>query len=544
MKPAPGSFLWLVVHDVRLNWRRFADMLGGASTRRLFGLLACGVLALHLAAWPAVLIIGQHVRGADAGVTPLAIAVLCIFTWMIAQGLFSTTRTLFDRGDLDLLLGAPLPTARILAAKATAIAASTLSSIALLVLPLANIGAVLGEPAWLAAYPTLVALALMATALGLGLSITLFFLVGPRRARTYTQLAGALIAGGFVLGAQAVAVLPEAMRAEIVRLLERAAAGTGLRDLVFLPVHAMQGDGRAVTALVFLAGLLFALAVNVLANRFAAAALAAAGAPAGRERARDADRSLRFSAGLGRNLRRKEWRLLARDPSLFAQLGLQIIYTVPIAVVLLRSEALPTALALAPTIVVIAAQVSASLSWIMVSGEDAPELMATAPVTAAEVDRIKLTAVGLPVLVIIALPLAGLALVSWPIAVLSALFAAAGAASTALLNFWHPMPGNRRGMLRRHSQSKLIALVEHALAIFWAIAIVLALAGSPIALLPVALVASILGFVRRRHRRHGVQPSAARGTTAPPLDNVPARIITCFEDWAGGDAKVRAKDAG
>ncbi|MFN3746417.1 MAG: hypothetical protein ACK4TL_17080 [Hyphomicrobiaceae bacterium] len=524
MKPAAGSFLWLVTHDVRLNWRRFADMIGGTSIRGLLGLLVCGSLALHLVAWPAVLMIGPHVHGADDAVASLAIAILCIFTWMIAQGLFSTTRTLFDRGDLDLLLGAPLPAARILAAKATAIAASTLGSVALLVLPLANMGALLGEPAWLAAYPTLLALALIATAAGLGLSIALFFLVGPRRARTYTQLTGALIAGGFVLAAQAVAILPETMRAELTRAIGSTASGTALRDVVFLPLHAMQGDLRAVTALVVLAGLLFALAVTVLANRFAAATLAATGAPSGSTRAPGADRARRFNTGLGRTLRRKEWRLLARDPSLFAQLGLQIIYTVPIAVVLLRSEALPTALALAPTIVVIAAQVSASLSWIMVSGEDAPELMATAPVSAAEVDRIKLTAVGLPVLVIIAPPLAGLALVSWHIAMLSALFAAAAAASTALLNFWHPMPGNRRGMLRRHSQSKLIALVEHALAISWAIAIVLTLAASPVALLPVALVAAILGVIRRRHRRRGAHVAATEGTTAPPLANAPARL--------------------
>jgi len=522
MKPAPGSFLWLVAHDMRLNWRRFADMFGGASTRNIGALLACGILVLHLVTWPAVVLIMPHVHGPDANITPLAIATLCIFTWMIAQGLFSTTRTLFDRGDLDLLLGAPLPATRILAAKAIAITASTLGSIGLLVLPLANMGALLGTTVWLAAYPTLIALALMATALGLGLSIGLFFIVGPRRARTFTQMTGALIAGGFVLGAQVIAVLPEALREKLTQAFESTATGTGLRDVALLPVHAMQGQPRALTIMVVLAGLLFALAVNVLGNRFAAATLAATGAPSGRGRTGGANRGHRFRAGLGRNLRHKEWRLLARDPSLFAQLGLQIIYTIPIAVVLLRSEALPTALALAPTIVVIAAQVSASLSWIMVSGEDAPELMATAPVTAADVDRIKLGAVGLPVLVIIALPLAGLALVSWRVALLTALFTVAGATSTALLNFWHPMPGNRRGMLRRHSQSKLIALVEHALAISWAIAIVLALAGSLIALLPVGIVVTILALVRRRHRSRSVSPSTERIAGAP-LANAPLR---------------------
>ena len=28
MKPRPGSLLWLVAHEVTLNWRRFLDMFG------------------------------------------------------------------------------------------------------------------------------------------------------------------------------------------------------------------------------------------------------------------------------------------------------------------------------------------------------------------------------------------------------------------------------------------------------------------------------------------------------------------------------------
>lgn len=521
MRPMPGSFSWLVAHDMRLNWRRFTDMVGNAGALNLTTLFVAGAIILHLLAWPAFLWLAPHVHGASATAAPFAIAIFCIFTWMIAQGLFSTTRTLYDRGDLDLLLGAPVPAARILGAKALAIAASTLGSIALLVLPLANVASLLGQPQWLAAYPVLVSLSLIATALGLGLSIGLFFLMGPRRARLYTQMTGAAIAGAFVLGAQVVAILPAALRSSVTdALIAMGGPETAIGHVLMLPIDAMRGDVSALLVLAGVATLLFALAVNVLANHFAMAVLAASGAPSGGVSGRVADeRPIHFRSGLARSLRRKEWRLLARDPSLFAQLGLQIVYTIPIAVVLLRSEALPTALALAPTIVVIAAQVAASLSWIMVSGEDAPELMATAPVAQTEVDRAKLSAVAWPVLVIIGAPLAALALISWRIALLTALFAAVGAASTSLLNFWHPMPGNRRGMLRRHQQSKLIALVEHALAILWAIAIVLALIASPVALVPVALVVAILAFFRSRHRR--ASPGATK-SAKPLLVRTPA----------------------
>ena len=72
-----------------------------------------------------------------------------------------------------------------------------------------------------------------------------------------------------------------------------------------------------------------------LSEPFRRASLRAAGTPADV----DADgtsrhRASQFGAGVGRTLRRKEWRLLTRDPNLFSQLSLQIIYTVPLAVVL------------------------------------------------------------------------------------------------------------------------------------------------------------------------------------------------------------------
>jgi ABC-2 type transport system permease protein len=218
----------------------------------------------------------------------------------------------------------------------------------------------------------------------------------------------------------------------------------------------------------------------LLSGSFLRASLRAAGGGVGTKAQRSRQRHFsQFGSGLGRTLRRKEWRLLCRDHSIFAQLSLQIIYTVPLAVVLMRGvDNIPLALAIAPAIVVIAAQIAASLAWITVSGEYAPELIAAAPVLREHVELAKVTAIGVPVLVILAIPLAGLALLSPFVALMVALFAAAAGISTALLNLWHPMPGNRRGMLRRHSQSKLIALLEHLMAMLWAIAIVLAVVGS------------------------------------------------------------------
>ena len=499
----PGSFAALLALDLRLNWRSFSAMFGGSSANRSLAILVASAAILHLLAWPAVLWLAPYVHGSSRGLTPLTAILGGTFTWMIAQSLFGTTRALYDRADLDLLLSTPLPAGRIIAAKAASIAASTFGSLAVFLLPVANTGALVDGITWLGIYPVLAALSLMATAIGLCISIALFRLVGPRRARLYAQVTGAGIGGAFVLGAQIIAILPAAARTAIQAWFDGHGRATcsNVCLLLTLPASSLRGDVSAMTVLSALGLAMFAIVVRLFGERFASAAVAAAGAPAPSGSSKADHWQARFRSGVGRNLRLKEWRLMVRDPSLFAQLGLQIIYTIPVAVVLLRSNLMPTAFALVPTIVVIAAQVAGSIAWITVSGEDAPELIASAPVSLAAVDRAKLSAVVLPVLVIVGLPIVALATISLKSAAVAALFAAGGCVSTALLNFWHPMPGNRRGMLRRHQQSRLIGLVEHALAMLWAFAVVFALIDSALLFVPLAIVVTTLVFCRVKHTR-------------------------------------------
>ncbi len=507
MSTAPGSFFWLVAHDVRLNWRRFAGMLGEAGKARPVVIATVAIVVSHLLAWPVACwlapiadqVMVEGTGRAGGVVNPvmagtLSSIVISMFCWMIAQSLFGTMRALYDRGDLDLLMGSPLSASRIFAAKAVAIVGSTIGSLAVLLLPLVNAGAISGQPRWLAAYPLLLSLGLMATAIALLLGMGLFFLLGARRARLVMQLTGAAIGGGFVLAAQIVLMLPDELQARVVAWLSaRGSEGSVMSAILGIPVAAALGRPAAMAIMLVTGGLLFALAVALLSDRFAKASLAASGI--GSERAMaSGQRTARFRSRPGPALRRKEWRLLLRDPGLFAQVSLQIIYTLPLTLVLLKSGTISVGLAVSPSLVVITAQVAASLAWITVSGEDAPELIATAPMAPNAVDRAKLMAIAVPVLIMLAIPAAALAFVSPWAAVVAMALAAGASASTALLNIWHPMPGNRRGMLRRHSQSKVLALVEHIIAVLWAVAAVLALLGLKLFAVPIILACCVLAI--------------------------------------------------
>lgn len=519
MKLEPGSFLWLLRHDMRLGWRGFTDVFGRAGGWTIALAILAGAIVLHAIAWPVARWAAPFVHGEAGQNAAFIMVVTCSFTWMLAQSLFGSARTLYNRGDLDLLLGSPLPRSRVLAAKAAAIGAGSFSSLALLTLPVANAGAVADSARWLSLYPALIGLALIAASLGIAISMALFFVLGPIRARLWTQMTGAVIAGAFVLGAQVTAVLPAATRDAIAGSIETASR-EGFFSFIRLPLEAVRGDLNAAIMLVLIGLALFGLVALVLGGEFAKASLAASGAPLDTGSRRRGNGPLRFKGGLARNMRRKEWRLLVRDPGMFAQLALQVIYTLPVAVVLLRHESLPPLFAIAPTIVVVTAQIAGSLAWITVSGEDAPELIATAPVTPTDVDRAKLDAVALPVLLVMAIPVAMIATVSLEGALKTALIASLAAVSTALLNFWHPMPGNRRGMLRRHSQSKLVGLVEHALALLWAVAMVMALLDPMLALIPAAMVAAILAAFRRGGARS--KPHKGKAGQGAPLAPRPA----------------------
>jgi ABC-2 type transport system permease protein len=510
MRPQAGSLPWLIAHDLTLNWRRFMEMFARLSPQATWAVLAGGAIALHLVAWPVAAWLVRLLReGSATSTSTVAVLAFSVFAWMIAQGLLGTSRTMQERGSSDLLFSSPLPVRLVLASRAAATAASSFGSVGLLVLPVADVCAFLDGPAWLAAYPALFALSLIGTTAGLAAAIGLFLVLDARRARAYAQLCAALVGGAFLLGAQIAAMLPESVR-------------TAIADRIAGSKAAALLDVTVLGWLTAVAVLIFAGAVMLLGGSFLRASLRAAGGTFATDAQRVGRRHFsQFGSGLGATLRRKEWRLLRRDHSMFAQLSLQIIYTVPLAVVLLRGvDNIPLALAIAPAIVVIAAQISASLTWITVSGEDAPELIAAAPVLRERVELAKVTAIGLPVLVILTAPLAGLALLSPFVALMVALFAAAASISTALLNLWHPMPGNRRGMLRRHSQSKIMALLEHLLAMLWAIAIVLAVVGSAWALLPIALANAVLFCCSPPRRKPWRLGWSGAAKSAPGLTNV------------------------
>jgi ABC-2 type transport system permease protein len=499
----PGSFAWFVAHDLRQSWRGLEGLFGGLSSGKAALLIGAAILALHAIAYPAakwVAAARMSNNGADLNAA-LASGVLLVLPWMIAQAMVATTRALYSRGDLDLIFAAPVSSRAVLAARALSIAIDGVASVAILLLPLANMNAMIGHWTWLAVYPALAATGLFGSAIGIALALGLFAAFGPRRARLASQIAGTAIGASFVLGLQGLSMLPASARAAFIEAVTPPAGGwEDPRSLLWLPAKAAAGDLLSLLAWCAVGIAVFAIAALAFGRSFASAALLTAGAASARSRD---SRATAFRSNLGATLRAKERRLLWRDPWLMSQIMLQVVYTLPVSVILWRNGG-PTSsvgVAFAPTIVVIAAQLAGSLAWVALSGEDAPEFLATAPVTRGEVERRKIESIAAPIIVILGAPLTGLAITSPWAALLTALFAAGAGTSTALLNLWRQAPARRSMVLRRHSQSKLVGLIEHLLSILWAVGAVMAIVGSWAALIPIGLAMMALWLNRPRAPR-------------------------------------------
>jgi ABC-2 type transport system permease protein len=173
-----------------------------------------------------------------------------------------------------------------------------------------------------------------------------------------------------------------------------------------------------------------------------------------------------------------------------SQTLMQILYLLPPALLLWRNygDSADALLILVPVLVMAAGQLAGGLAWLAVSGEDAPDLMASAPVTARALIAAKVEAV-LGAVGLVTLPLlAGLALAAPGLAAAAALGIALSAGSAAMVQIWFRAQAKRSNFRRRQTSSRVATLAEALSSILWAGAAALVAAGTWLAIGPAVLV--------------------------------------------------------
>jgi ABC-2 type transport system permease protein len=151
---------------------------------------------------------------------------------------------------------------------------------------------------------------------------------------------------------------------------------------------------------------------------------------------------------------------------------------------------------LIPVVVMAAGQLAGGLAWLSISGEDAHDLVATAPVTSGRILAAKVEAVIGMIALIFSPMVAALAFNSVYGALVLALGVLTAAAAATLIQICFRVQARRSQFRRRQTSSRVATFAEAFSSIAWAATAALAAAESPFALLPAAFAILILVGVR------------------------------------------------
>jgi ABC-2 type transport system permease protein len=489
---------WFARHEIRLAWREWLTMVTGGRQRRrravIIGLIIFGAL-LHV---PAYAVIGRYATvQAPLDKSAMIVVTATIFlAWalMLSQAIESVTRVFYARADLDLIMSSPVTLTHIFSIRLAAIALSVTAMAMLLAIPFVDVLMFGGGLRWLAVYGVVVAIGLSAAAIAIALTILLFRTIGPSRTRLVAQILAAVIGAGFVIALQIAAILSYGTLSRFAVLTSDAAAAfaPGPDSMIWWPARAALGDGEALLLLLACGLLLLGAVMTALSAGFADTAARASAASAS---ARGGSRGRSFRAGSRQQaLRRKELTLLRRDPWLLSQSLMQLLYLVPPAVLLWRSfsDSSVAIVLITPVIVMAAGQLAGGLGWLTISGEDAPDLVKTAPLLPSGLIRAKIEVVLLVIGALFAPLVTALVLASPRQAAVTAVGVAIAAASATAIQLWFRVQARRTQFRRRQTSSRLATFAEAFSSIGWAATSALALTLPLTALVTAIMTSTIL----------------------------------------------------
>ncbi|HVV39453.1 MAG TPA: permease [Nitrobacter sp.] len=503
------NLIWFARHEIRLAWRDWLAMMTAGRKRRtrnvLIGLVLFGVL-MHLLAYA---VVGRYATLSSAAdkTTLIVVAASLFLAWalVLSQAMESVTRAFYARADLDLIMSSPAALANVFSIRMAAIALTVTTMALLLAAPFIDVLAFAGGARWFAAYGVVAAAGLSAAAVAMAFTVALFRTIGPKRTRLVAQIVAVVIGAGFVIALQVAAILSSNTLSRFTVLTsDRVAAfAPDASSVAWMPVHAVFGDTVAVMMLLSVSLVLLGVTMAALAPQFGGHVVGAAGVAVSVRTGRAAARPFR-GGSQAQALRRKEVVLLWRDPWLVSQSLMQLLYLIPPAVMLWRSFAgrSDALVLIAPVLVMAAGQLAGGLAWLTISGEDAADLVATAPLAPQRAIRAKIEVVLMVIAGVFAPLLVPFAVLSpWQAAVTASGIAIAALSSTAI-QLWFRTQARRSQFRRRQTSSRIATFAEALASIGWAATTVLALtipvAAAVTGLLTLAIVTATWAISPRR----------------------------------------------
>ncbi|MEM9330156.1 MAG: permease [Pseudomonadota bacterium] len=473
--PTVGSISWFAKHEFNLSWRDFVRMMSAGKPgreRAILGFILFAVVVIHGLAYlvlsPAIksgLVVDKALFAAITG------SLLLTVSLMMSQAMELVTRVFYSRSDLDLILSSPVSARRIFIVRIGAIAVAT-AALSLLIFGSAiNILAIFDDVRWLAAYPVIIACGALSTAISLGLTILMFETIGAKRTRLVSQIIAAVVGAGFIIGIQlaAIASLGSISRFEFLTSNVVVDSVPDLQSWIWIPARAVMGDLSALFLAVAGSFAILGTTMLLFAQSFGERVIVAAGISQTHSEVKASVATFNNKSH-GAVLRNKEWKLLLRDHWLVSQTLMQILYLIPPAFMLWQGFGNAGALAVVaiPVLVMAAGQLAGGLAWLAISGEDAPQLVQTAPVANGAVIRAKVEAVLGAIAIVVSPILLLIAYFDLKSAAIAAIGISVATVSATMIQLWFRSQAKRSNFRRRQTSSKVATLAEAFSSILWA----------------------------------------------------------------------------
>jgi ABC-2 type transport system permease protein len=121
-----------------------------------------------------------------------------------------------------------------------------------------------------------------------------------------------------------------------------------------------------------------------------------------------------------------------------------------------------------PVIVMAAGQLAGGIAWLSISGEDAPDLIATTPLARSAVMRAKIEVVLITIAVVLTPLLVPMAVAAPAAALVAASGATIAAIAATAIQYWFRAQARRSQFRRRHTSSRIATFAEAFSSIGWA----------------------------------------------------------------------------
>lgn len=370
-----GAQIRLILrNDLRLLWRDLRSGKLQVFANGVFGGIA--LLAFHALA----LALFFNLRQPPTLVIENIAWVFFTFL-MLGSAMNHAIVVLFERSDFDLLIASPVSPRAILLARLISMTIGAWASAALLLLPALDSAVIALSRRYIAGYFVWALLAAIVASGGIWFSLALVRWLGPRRARMWIQVLAGVLGAMIYLAFQSQNYLPLEYGSAVWRTCARVLATPAFLTIA----RAGRGQPLAFAELATVAALVVALTARQLARIFISGVQEAGARPT---KKRIIGR-YHFAQGLRRATFRKDTRLIARDPLLLSQVLPSAMYFLPLVLPFGRGNFSAAVPSLA---VALAANFSAILTAVAVSGDEGWDLIRMSPASNIQLRLAKMAA--------------------------------------------------------------------------------------------------------------------------------------------------------